>query len=412
MRLARLAAVLLALAMGARPCRGTITVGAWQPVYRGIAYATGSADASEPRRQQVRTMRIDLLDPSIEFLTTPSNGAASLDTVTAKTSTFLKDNALQIAINGGFYGPTGNNVNTDVSGLQISRGTLVSEAASDFGNCILRIGADNVAMLVDARPLPYDTSGIHTAVPGSHFILVNGVPNSDTTAADPRSLAGLSADGAIVLNRPSNLLNSERYVGSHLGVSAQNLPPPVTVTFDAQGGTVSPAGTTVTNGMAYGTLPMPTRTDYTFAGWWTEADGGGAQVTSATIVATASGHTLYARWDAIAPLDAAAWARVTVAFDYTSDRAGGLTYYSVALNGVPLVVPGDMGHAYRAGFFARSPDGVWLVSANPTAKQVRRVTLDGAGGVDDLVVTTDERTFLPYPPSGTQVPQGTLMSIR
>ena len=41
----------------------------------------------------------------------------------------------------------------------------------------------------------------------------------------------------------------------------------LTVTYDAQGGTVSPASKEVTYNGTYGTLPTPTRTGYSFAGW-------------------------------------------------------------------------------------------------------------------------------------------------
>ena len=70
-----------------------------------------------------------------------------------------------------------------------------------------------------------------------------------------------------------------------------------TVTFNANGGSVSTSSKTVTYGSTYGTLPTPTRTGYTFAGWYTAASGG-SQVTSSTPVTTASNHTLYAHWTA------------------------------------------------------------------------------------------------------------------
>ena len=71
-----------------------------------------------------------------------------------------------------------------------------------------------------------------------------------------------------------------------------------TVTFDANGGgTPTPASKVVTFGSTYGTLATTSRTGYTFAGWFTAASGG-TQVTSATIVSTASNHTLYAQWTA------------------------------------------------------------------------------------------------------------------
>ncbi len=70
-----------------------------------------------------------------------------------------------------------------------------------------------------------------------------------------------------------------------------------TVTFDANGGSVSTSSKTVTYGSTYGELPTPTRTGYTFTGWYTAASGG-SQVTSSTTVTTASDHTLYAHWSA------------------------------------------------------------------------------------------------------------------
>ncbi|MBR6364966.1 MAG: InlB B-repeat-containing protein, partial [Lachnospiraceae bacterium] len=70
----------------------------------------------------------------------------------------------------------------------------------------------------------------------------------------------------------------------------------VTVSFNSNGGTAA-VSKQVTYGSAYGTLPTPTRTGYSFAGWYTAASGG-AKVTSTTIVTNASNHTLYAHWTA------------------------------------------------------------------------------------------------------------------
>jgi hypothetical protein len=69
-----------------------------------------------------------------------------------------------------------------------------------------------------------------------------------------------------------------------------------TVTFDAQGGSASPATATVTNGQAYGALPVPSRERYAFGGWWTAAGGAGSPVTAATVVTQTANHALYAKW--------------------------------------------------------------------------------------------------------------------
>ena len=50
-------------------------------------------------------------------------------------------------------------------------------------------------------------------------------------------------------------------------------------------------------GSKYGTLPAsPTRTGYTFAGWYTRADGTGTKVTSTTTLTNENNHSLYAKW--------------------------------------------------------------------------------------------------------------------
>ena len=70
-----------------------------------------------------------------------------------------------------------------------------------------------------------------------------------------------------------------------------------TVTFDANGGSVSPSSKSITYGSTYGTLPTPSRTGYTFLGWYTSRTNG-TQVISSTTVTTASNHTIYAHWRA------------------------------------------------------------------------------------------------------------------
>ena len=71
-----------------------------------------------------------------------------------------------------------------------------------------------------------------------------------------------------------------------------------TVSFNANGGSVSTSSKTVTNGSTYGTLPTPTRSNYTFDGWYT-AQSGGSKITSSTSVNLTGNQTLYAHWSAV-----------------------------------------------------------------------------------------------------------------
>lgn len=72
-------------------------------------------------------------------------------------------------------------------------------------------------------------------------------------------------------------------------------PKQYTVTFNANGGTVSPTSQPATFNSTYGTLPTPTRDNYDFAGWYT-ASSGGTKVTETTTVTKTANHTLYAHW--------------------------------------------------------------------------------------------------------------------
>lgn len=68
-----------------------------------------------------------------------------------------------------------------------------------------------------------------------------------------------------------------------------------TVHFNANGGSVTPATMTALSDVALGTLPTPTRTYYTFNGWFTEASGG-TKVTASSKFARTEDITLYAQW--------------------------------------------------------------------------------------------------------------------
>ncbi len=72
----------------------------------------------------------------------------------------------------------------------------------------------------------------------------------------------------------------------------------ITVSFNANGGSVSTTSAEVTFDGSYGILPTATRAGYTFAGWYT-ASSGGSKVESTTKVTNAANHTLYAQWDVV-----------------------------------------------------------------------------------------------------------------
>ena len=79
----------------------------------------------------------------------------------------------------------------------------------------------------------------------------------------------------------------------------------LTVRFDANGGSVSPAKKNITTEMPYGSLPMPTRSGYFFDGWYTQPTGG-TRVYEDTIVPMdpmGEHRTVYAHWLPLVNMD-------------------------------------------------------------------------------------------------------------
>jgi len=68
-----------------------------------------------------------------------------------------------------------------------------------------------------------------------------------------------------------------------------------TVHFDAMGGSSESTEKQVVFGAAYGSLPVPTRENNTFDGWYTSPDGS-SRITETTTVSATLDHTLYAHW--------------------------------------------------------------------------------------------------------------------
>lgn len=72
----------------------------------------------------------------------------------------------------------------------------------------------------------------------------------------------------------------------------------IKVSFNVNGGSSSHSPIYVTYGNAYGDLPTPARTGYTFDGWYDQLSGGN-KITADTIETKTSDHNLYAHWMAI-----------------------------------------------------------------------------------------------------------------
>ena len=129
---------------------------------------------------------------------------------------------------------------------------------------------------VNKSSVEYGGSAIWTATPSTGY---NFSKWSNGSTANPLTVSNITANIHIT---PVFVLKS------------------YTVTWNPNGGSVSPTSTTKTHGSTLGTLPTPTRAadvqyTYTFKGWFTAATGG-TQVSAST---TVTGNvTYYAQWTA------------------------------------------------------------------------------------------------------------------
>ena len=126
---------------------------------------------------------------------------------------------------------------------------------------------------VDFKYWHYATSGLTTTLDTGTYRVLLQAYNSNFPGEDGTGWAYTNGDYITFAVTPAN----------------------VTVTFDPNGGSVSPTTKTVTIGSTYGTLPTSTRTYYNFDGWYTSASGG-SKVTASTMVTATTNHTLYAHW--------------------------------------------------------------------------------------------------------------------
>ncbi|MEP0841674.1 MAG: phosphodiester glycosidase family protein [Phycisphaerae bacterium] len=179
---------------------GAAEISPWKPVFIGVEMCRGST--TRPRPVQMRALRVDLKEPTIDLLVTPSNGRAPKEVNARTTAEFLAEFKCQAAINGSFFAPLATRPADpqDVSGLSISRGDVYSPP-NRFD--ALLFSKDRRAWI---DPAPVDPAGAYNALAGDTALLIDGqysVKPTDTrpivVVHHPRSAAGISRDGRYLI---------------------------------------------------------------------------------------------------------------------------------------------------------------------------------------------------------------------
>ncbi|MCR0315634.1 InlB B-repeat-containing protein [[Clostridium] innocuum] len=130
-----------------------------------------------------------------------------------------------------------------------------------------------------------------------------------------------------------------------------------TVSFNANGGSVSPGSKTVTYNSSFGSLPTPTRTNYTFQGWYY----GGTYISSGSTYGYAGNITL-----------TASWKQTATYVSFYNDITGASSGYNVGV-GSSMTAPGFSASGYYRSSWTSTNSSVVSVSGNT-------VTVRAAGG--------------------------------
>ncbi|NCC85497.1 MAG: hypothetical protein EOM03_15425, partial [Clostridia bacterium] len=130
------------------------------------------------------------------------------------------------------------------------------------------------------------------------------------------------------------------------------------VTLDPAGGESAEQSLTVTYDSTYGAMPTPTRTGYTFAGWFTAATGG-SEVLATEIVSITADQTLYAQWTA---------KTYTITFDSNGGTTLAVNQKTVTYGSVygDMPVPEKTGYTCSGWFTAKS-GGIPISSTDTVA---------------------------------------------
>jgi exopolysaccharide biosynthesis protein len=134
---------------------------------------------------------VDLREPTIDFLVTPSNGDAPLEVDARTTSDFLKQFKCQAAINGSVFAPfaKSNLAPMNIEGLAVSRAEVYSEANQYHS---LVISTNHRAWI--ARTSGEGVGGFN-ALSGFYSVLTHGTNTGTSKDLHPRSSVGVSREG-------------------------------------------------------------------------------------------------------------------------------------------------------------------------------------------------------------------------
>jgi len=165
----------------------------WKTIFRGVEMCEGHSLV--PRRLQVRAVRIDLREPTIDFLVTPRIGNGTNAWAARTTSEVLSEFKCQVALNGSIFDVFAKKRGDPmhVEGLSLSRGDFY-ESTNRWD--ALLISTNRRAWIARA---PVDARAGYNGLSGFYALLINGKNNGTMSNRHPRSAVGISRNGRYLI---------------------------------------------------------------------------------------------------------------------------------------------------------------------------------------------------------------------
>lgn len=173
--------------------------------FPGVSYVHWEKPAPDPQVAHIVLIALDT--PGLRFTTTPSNGPDHpRETWCETTYEFVRTTGAQIGINANYFIYDGEN-HTELIGLAVSDGTVVSPWDKSLSRYALNISKDNEAMFVE-RPenaegstLTKPETALYNAVSGRPMLLRDGKIQVEAEGGQrhPRTGIGLTGDNDLML---------------------------------------------------------------------------------------------------------------------------------------------------------------------------------------------------------------------
>ena len=182
-------------------------------------------------------------------------------------------------------------VTNNAGTVNITGGTIISKNnAGVKNNGTMTIGTDEGTIDIISPVIQGKTYGLET-VSGKPVTIYDGIfkGGDGNNPAKAISNEAYTSHGTATIVHDTETISGVTYDVAYLNDTSVS----ITVTFNPNGGTVSPVSKTFTSGNAIGELPTPTYAGYTFLGWYLDNTWATEVTASTTFDATTS---IIAKW--------------------------------------------------------------------------------------------------------------------